>query len=509
VSDATAGRGPATSAAGRTYRLAPPDRTGALLGLGHRAVAALASGLAAGVLAFSQGAAPLGFAVGAVAVALVTVRFDGGPLIDTVPVRLGWLARRHRGSGRWAAPVPLPLAEGASPPWPAALDGQELMSVPAAEHGIAAAGAIGVVHDRPAGTVSATLCIAGRHFGLVDAGDQDALVARWGQALAGLVRERTPIVSVRCSEWAAPAGVAEHLGFIDGHCHEPDTAPARAYRDLVAEAGPTSTGHEVLVTLTVGIGRAKSSERDLLSGAVATLGTEVRTFSDRLANAGLTVSAPLGVAALARATRCRLDPTALAAMDRRGASLGKVAGMVRAVDAGPLATDTDWTWWRADGSYHRCFYVADWPRSEVPADWMGGLLSWAGAIRSITVVAEPVSPRQSRDAIRRQATKLESDREHRQSKGFRVGAALRRTEDAVAQREEELVSGYPEFTYAGIVTVTAATLDALERASDDLTQVAGGLGMDLRALHGRHDRAFALGLPLGRGLAPPARWGPK
>jgi hypothetical protein len=138
---------------------------------------------------------------------------------------------------------------------------------------------------------------------------------------------------------------------------------------------------------------------------------------------------------------------------------------------------------------------------------MSPLLSWAGCVRAITVVMEPVAPRASAQAVRRAATKLESDSEHRSSQGFRVGAGLRRAQQAVAEREEELVSGYRELTYAGVITITARSLEDLDRHGEDLTQVAGSGGVELRALHGRHDRAFPLCLPVGRGLVPVRGWG--
>src|SRR6202030_1726945 len=122
-------------------------------------------------------------------------------------------------------------------------------------------------------------------------------------------------------------------------------------------------------------------------------------------------------------------------------SLGRLAGLA-AVNSGPLATDADWTWWRADSSYHRCFYVSDWPQLALPADWLNGLLAWAGAVRSVTVIMEPVTARESRQAIRTQSTKLDSDRLHRQQGGYRVGAEMRRATAAVDQREEEIVAGY-------------------------------------------------------------------
>ncbi|MCU4186454.1 valine--tRNA ligase [Acidiferrimicrobium sp. IK] len=511
-----------TTRAGRSYQLPPPDRTGALLGLSHRAVATLAVGLVVGVLAFSNGDGPVGIAAAAVCVALVVARADGGPLIETLPTRLVFWWDHRLGRHRWRARLPLPI-DAAAPAWPPALDGQALVAVGPDGHGIAGGGEIAVVWDRPAGTVSATVTVSGRHFGLVDPADQDAALARWGEALAGFIRERSPVAQVAWSEWAAPAGVGEHLAFIDRNCHDPHSPPAVDYRQLVSGSGPAAIRHEVAVTVSVQAGRTRSTPRSesgagsgtggrggarkARAAAITALAGEVRLFSDRLAAGGLKVSAPWDVPTLCRAIRARLDPTVLAGMDRRSASLAAAAGMVRPADAGPLATETGWSWWRADGSVHRCFYVADWPRLAMPAGWMGPLLGWAGCVRSISVVMEPVGPRESAQAVRRAATKLDSDSEHRAGQGFRIGAALRRAQQAVAEREEELTSGYRELTYAGIVTITAPTLAELDRHSDDLIQVAGSGGVELRALHGRHDQAFAVSLPVGRGLTPPRRRG--
>ena len=503
--------GETKAAEGRSYRLEPPDRTGALLGLSHRVIATLAAGLVVAVVAFSKGSLPAGIAAAAVAVGLTVVRFDGGPLVETVGVRIGfWRQQRKTSGGRWYAPLPLPV-EGTGPVWPPALDGQLLLAVGPDEHGVAGVGEIGVVWDRPAGTMSATVTVAGRHFGLVDPADQDRALARWGEALAGFVRDASPVTAVCWSEWAAPAGISDHLAYLDRHCHQPDSPAAHAYREVVAGSGPAAICHEVTVTVTVQTGRARrrrasSGKTTARQAAIAALVGELRLFGDRLAAGGLAVSAPWDVRAVCRAVRARLDPTALIVLDHRPASLGQAAGLIRPADAGPLATDTDWRWWRADGSYHRSFYVADWPRLSLPAGWMSPLLGWADTVRSVSVVMEPVAPRASAQAIRRVSTKLDSDAEHRASQGFRTPAGLRRAQQAVAEREEELVSGYREFTYAGVVTITAASLDALDRHSDDLSQLAGSAGVELRALHGRHDQAFAVGLPVGRGLAPASAW---
>ena len=124
------------------------------------------------------------------------------------------------------------------------------------------------------------------------------------------------------------------------------------------------------------------------------------------------------------------------------------------------------------------------------------------AVRTVSVFFEPIARSKSNRSIRREAAKIESDTDQRQQKGFRVGAAHRRAARAVEEREEELVAGYGEFSYAGVVTVTAATEAELDEATDQVTQVAASVGLELRPLHGRHDQAMAAVLPLARGLAP-------
>jgi hypothetical protein len=487
---------------GRRYQLPAPDRTGALLGLSHRVVAVAGVGLGLGAVALARGAAVVSAACVVTALTLCVARWDGRSLLEAGPERLAWM--RLRANRRWTAPLPLG-ADGV--PLPPALDGQHVLRLGPAEHGLTGVEDVAVVHDRPGGTVSVSLRLSGRHFGLVDAQEQDAALARWGEALAAFARDRAAVTAVRWSEWAAPAGVAEHAAFVRDRCADPHSAPARAYQQLLASAGPLATRHEVLLTLTVAVGRRRRPGQGPLEGAVQAVCAEARLLVDRLRQAGLGISGPLSPEEVAVALRSRLDPAELVAIERRGATLGRASGLVRLANAGPLATEASWSFWRVDGCLHRSFYVADWPRVELPADWMSGLLAWTGAVRAITLVAEPVGRRESQQAVRRQATKLESDREHRERRGFRVGAQLRRTEAAVAQREEELVSGYPEFTYAGLVTVSAPDPVALDRASDDLIQVAGGLGIELRPLHGRHDQAMAVSLPLARGLASPRRAG--
>ena len=281
-----------------------------------------------------------------------------------------------------------------------------------------------------------------------------------------------------------------------------------AYEQLLTEAGSSSTRHEVLVTVTIDGGKVRPGRRhegDRITTAVELLLTEMKLFSQCLQGAGLLVSQPLSPGEWARAMRLRLDPTCRNRLDARSRSLADTAGEVSLANAGPISAESTWTAWHTDGAWHRGLYVADWPRLDVPADWMRDLMLYNGAVRTVSVFFEPIPRSKSQRSITREAAKIESDAQQRAEKGFRVGAHHRRAARAIEEREEELVAGYGEYFYAGVVCVSATSLDELEAATDEITQIAASIGIELRPLHGRHDQAVAAVLPLARGVAPKGR----
>ncbi len=474
-----------------------------MFGLSLIQLLVVAIGVVAGTLLMVTVSAPVGVVVMVAFGAFGTVRARGMSMVELAPHGVRFLRANRSANAAWLAVVPVLGGDARSAP--RALAELELLIVDAAQIGAGVPGAkIAVSHDRAAATIAATLRVAGRQFGLVERADQDWMVAQWGTALAAFVNERTAVVSVRWSQWAAPAGLDEHRAWLAEHVAANPLHDVRvAYEHLLREAGTHATRHEVLVTVTVRCAKVRASKHDgpdRLGPAVKALLGEVKLFGERLEAANLSVSAPLSPTEWARAMRLRLDPSCRVALDGRVRSLGDTAGGCSPANASPLASEATWTAWRTDGSWHRALYVADWPRLDVAAAWMADLMLYAGSVRTVSVFFEPVARSKSQRSIVRDAAKIESDAVHRAEKGFRVGAQHRRAARAVEEREEELVAGYSEFAYAGMVTVTAATLDELDAATADIVQVAASVGLELRPLHGRHDFAMAATLPIARGL---------
>jgi hypothetical protein len=217
-----------------------------------------------------------------------------------------------------------------------------------------------------------------------------------------------------------------------------------------------------------------------------------------LRSAGLGVADPLDAAGLQRLMRTRIDAAGETARRVTGRLTERV-GAATSAAAGPLAVDNSWRRVRVDGSWHRTFWVASWPRLAVPPCWLEPFIA-ADVTRAMTVVLMPVAAHTSRRRIERDLVKLESDAATKESQGRRVDARHHRATDTLLEREQELIAGYPEVAYIGLVTVTASTEEDLDDHSEVVEQLAREAGLELRVLDGRQDVAWAAALPLG--LAP-------
>src|SRR5205823_4207949 len=129
----------------------------------------------------------------------------------------------------------------------------------------------------------------------------------------------------------------------------------------------------------------------------------------------------------------RMDPSVTSEQDARR-NLAHLGGAVSRYGAGPLAAAVDWSSVCLDGSLHRTYWIAEWPRLEVPPTWLEPLLLTAGGIRAMSLCYEPVPPSRSTRQVDRDATRLATDEEQRARGGFRIGARHRRAAAAVTER---------------------------------------------------------------------------
>lgn len=493
----------------RTYRFGPLDRPGWFLGLGGAQCIALGSGVfGLGVLLTAGFPVPIAIAPAALAVLLSFTSWRGRPAHEQVPALVSHAAQTALRRRQWVAPVPLltgtPADSRRALALPPFLAGIELLDTGPLSWAPTIDG-FGVVRDCRTGDLSATLAVHGGAFAVLERADQERSLNHWGDVLAAFCGERRPVSRIRVTEHAAPSGLAAHERFVADHgVDSPDSSPRRAYDELLVAASPAAVGHQVLVTLTVEQRRVRARKRPALEAAVDVLGEEMRLLTTRLEAAGLTVEPPMSAAQVAGVVRARLDPIRAASAPTRRTSLAGLAGLDVARRFGPMATENRWADVRVDGSLHRTYWVAEWPRLEVGPSWLEPLLLHSGGVRTFSIHYEPVAPTRSQRRIDRDTTRLAADEEQRSRAGFRIGARHRRAEAAVLERETELVAGYAELEFAGFLTVSAPDQDELERSCAEYEQAAGQAGLELRALDARHDLGLVCALPVSRGLA--RRW---
>jgi len=500
-----------TATKDRTYRFAPIDRTGWILGLGGAQCVIVAAGvLLAG--AFLRAGAPAPFVLGPVAAAAVLGfgSWEGRTAHEWTPILARHLALRVSGSHRWFAPLPYITGTASDrqrpPALPPFLAGVDLLDAGAALWcGAAGHAGIGVLRDGRDRSLSASLTVRGRAFSLVERSEQERIVERWGDALSAFCTERRGVTRVRVTERCSPAGIAENERFAQAHGTAAATSEARrSYVELLAEAGPLALRHEAVVTVSVAARKGRGGRRagHPEDGAIETLIEELRLLTARLEAAGVEVDPPLSVAQTAEMLRLRLDPASAPAMAARASTLAELAGVVSPASMGPMATATEWGHVVVDGSCHRTYWVAEWPRLDVGPNWLEPMLLHAGGVRTFALHYEPVPPSRSQRRIERDSTRLATDEEQRSRAGFRIGARHHRAQAAVAEREAELVAGYAELEYAGFLTVSAPDPDLLALSCSEHEQIAAQAGLELRALDGRHDLGLVCSLPVGRGIAP-------
>ena len=483
----------------RTYRLEPLDSSGVFLGLGAIQCSLLGGGVALGVAALTAGVLlPIAAAPIIAAAAVSFTRVGGHATWEWVPLLFGWAwCRLRRGRG-WVAPLPLCATVEGAAPMPPCLSGLDIISLD-----WRAGTSLGAVRDRHRQTLTAVVPVSGPQFVVEPRGEQERLLAGWGDLLGQYAVERGVVAHLSWSDLAQPSGMVDHIAWLaSDERGGPNPTASASYRELL-EVGTTSAiNHEALVTITVARERlprhraGKGGSDEQLCRALV---TSVEALLRGLRSADLAASDPLDPVWLQRLIRSRIDPVGARSRPRRGRLVERLA-VVRSTTAGPLALETDWRHLRVDCAYHRTWWVGTWPRLAVPPAWLEPFLSAGGVTRSMTVYFQPVSTHQSRRRIERDLVKLESDAVTKEEKGRRIDARHRRATQALLDREEELVAGYPEMGYAGLVTVSARTLDDLDEHSEIIEQLARENGMDLRVLDGRQDLGWAAVLPLG--LAP-------
>jgi len=315
------------------------------------------------------------------------------------------------------------------------------------------------VHDRTSGAWSAVLAVGCGSFTLLGEEDKAHRLGAWGAVLASVARAGSPIHRL---QWVERTREGDLDAFEDYLRTESDVAPgcagtptgaaAASYAEVIANAAVRHRAHEVLVVVSVHPRRAARHVRPFGRGpeaVCALLRREIRLLEGQLRNAEVRPDRPLGVDELARAIRCVSEPA-----HGGGAP-------VTPPSAWPMAIDEHWASVHVDNRWHATYWIAEWPRLDVGADFLTPLLLTT-ATRAVSLTMAPVPPAQAVREVESARTADLADAELRHRAGFVSTARHRREAEGALQREAELADGHGDYRFCGYVSVSAATPADLE-----------------------------------------------
>lgn len=512
----------------RRYRFGPHPQAGWILGLRGSQVAGM---VVAGVFAIALlriGGLVSVLLVGselALAASILGVRIAGHTALEWVPVGVRFTFARASGQTAWRSQqarmghvTALPTSpeldpQPVQPPvsLPAELAELELLETRLPRFGGVA---MGVVHDKRAHSYTATVRCEARAFYLLGESEREAMLASYGALLTTFAADDSPVRRIAWYERTLPPGSDELVEYLHRH-HRPDLEHEdrglEATWQLLSAQGRGTEDHEVLVSLQIDSERL-SAARAIAhlgggqAGALALVAEQMSKLVDELTRIGVQSAQPVGARnpavpsarGLAAIIRNGIDP-----YGRHERERGQPTG-IGTESLGPRARETGWSHVLADGTLHTTGHLLEWPRSDVRATFLQGILMGAPATRTVALVMNVLGPRKATRRAERAAEESSAEGWLRHRIGRRTTARDRAREEAVAQREHELAAGHALVQFAGYITVSVPAAHGegeLEAAFGRVQAAALAAGLRLERMPGEQQEALTYTLPLCRGLA--------
>lgn len=464
------------------------SRRGVLLGLTGGQLVTLGLGVATLLLGlYTAGGTGLIVAtpVLAISAALTWGSVGGRRLVTWLPIATAWVWRMMTRQQDYRRPInrPRPVGTLALPG-----DAASLRQWVDEETGAV------MVHDPHASTLTAIIAVTHPAFTLLDPAEQQRRVTGWGRVLATTCRSGR-IAGLQVLERTLPDSGKGLTNWWNNHGTHDNTWASNTYAELIDRAGPTGECHATTISLTLDMKAAARAIRAAghgMRGAATVLRQEMTTLTAALRSADLVARDWLTPSDLALILRTAYDPGIATALERHGA-LGRDLAT-----AGPIAVSESWGMLRSDSAHHAVLWISEWPRSQVYPGFLAPLLLTTGIRRTLSLHYQPLRTDLAARDLRRKKTEYISDAAQRAKIGQIDDAQQNAEYGDVLRQEADLTNGHGILRLTGLLTLSAATPDALEQAVAAVEQSAIQASCETRRLWGQQAQAFrAAALPLG------------
>ncbi len=166
----------------------------------------------------------------------------------------------------------------------------------------------------------------------------------------------------------------------------------------------------------------------------------------------------------------------------------------------PLSTSESWEYFKTDANFHASFWISEWPRNDVGADFLAPVILTSSIRLTFSVVFEAIESTKALREVERHRTETYANKLIRKNAGFLETAKRQLHSAGIDQREAELSLGHSAYRFSGYLRITAATIEDLERCQAELETTASRSHLEIRRLYGNQKHIFSYGLPIARGL---------
>jgi hypothetical protein len=361
-------------------------------------------------------------------------------------------------------------------------------------------GRYGIVVDRRAGLMTATLRVIPASTWLANRADADTWVANWGGWLASLgylpaLRWVTVTIDT------APEPGSTLADTVAAAIDPASPLAARQIMGQLVQAAPAAAADvDTRVSITFDP-KASPSAPVGLTAAAAEVGRILPGLESALGTCGVTVLGRASAAEIAGVVRTAHDPAARGEVNRLLAQARAGEPALSWAEAGPIGAEEEPGCYRHDSGISVTWAWSEAPRQSVTADVLARLVAPGrypkrvslqyrplGAAEATRVLETEVNAAQFREVYRRRTGRDETARDSYDQARARQAAA-----EEAAGAGVGLISMY--------VTVTVATEAELPRAAAETEAAAESSRIRLRRMTYSQAAGFAATLPCG--ICPP------
>lgn len=318
----------------------------------------------------------------------------------------------------------------------------------------------------------------------------DRYVANWGGWLADLGKQSDVVAASVTIETAPDYGVRLRQE-VDSMRHpEASDASLRMMEEVKESFPQESTVTRAWIAVTFTAWRPGATRPRKVNDMGLDLASRLGKLTEHLEQCGAGAAQPVDAQGLCEVVRSAYDPSVaehIAAAHAQG-----VTPELSWSDAGPVAHDAGWEWYRHDSGFSKSWVMSVAPRGTVFSNVLEAVLAPSSIVnrKRVTMLYRPESAARAMDIAEKDVKQAKN---RAADGGFRAAVEYTST----VQTAQEIAKDAGMVNFGCVITATVLrTADAgpAEYEIEDLGSVSQ---LTIRPAYGSQDVTFTAGLPLG------------